>query len=403
MNGPATQHPLWFFRFLPEAGFETMALTSAVYAGESIDHTSKFEHPSALRLPEGKLTIGLCRLLSELELRVQLRMGMWEHGFVWSWFAARRAIRILKTEKVAAIVSTSPSLASHWAAYKVKKKFPEVRWIADFQDPLLGNPFRKTKPAFQGLERYLERVLFATADVVSANTNTVQEMWQEGHPESREKIIVTWGGFDPEEEIVARPVPTGRKVRLLSHVGAVYGGRLSNPFLESLFRLWKQGKVSPADLTVEFFGSNDFRGARNRESLAELEAAGIVQVRNTYVPRAEALRVSEEADFSFVLDVTEPHNTKLQVPSKVFDYVRIGRPILAITPKGSPTEYILERSGIAHVIIDTKAPSEAYDEGIQRLLRLPAAPAQPSAWFLETFDARRLAASLAKAISPPKA
>ena len=398
MNGPATQHPLWFFRFLPEHGFETVALTSSIYSGENTDPASTLVSSNVYRLPEGQWSGKLASLLSAAELHIQIRMGLWEHGFIWSWFARRKAVKILKREAVAAIVSTSPSLAGHWTAYRLKKKFPHIRWIADFQDPLVGNPFRRTKPAFRGMESWMEREFFAAADILSANTNTVAAMWQDRYPQYRDKIVTTWGGFDAEEAMSARPIPAGRPARILSHVGAVYGGRLSNPFLDSLYRLWQQNQLRPGDLTVEFFGSNDFSTLTSPENFEKLCAAGIVQVRNTYVPRQEALRVCEEADFLFVLDVTYPHNTKFQVPSKLFDYIRIGRPILAITPKGSPTEYILAGSGIPHVTIDTEAPSEAYDKGILRLLEMSQTPQQPSQWFLDTFDARQLAGGIAKAI-----
>src|SRR5436190_23428363 len=94
---------------------------------------------------------------------------------------------------------------------------------------------------------------------------------------------------------------------------------------------------------------------------------------------------------SLLLDITGVHNTTLQVPAKLFDQIRIGRPILAFTPPQSPSERILADSGILHVSLAPDAPPEEVDAGVLRLLQLPSTPQPASAWFRETFDARRLA------------
>ncbi len=247
-----------------------------------------------------------------------------------------------------------------------------------------------------GLERRLEQVLFREADFLSANTDTVLAMWQERYPAYRDKMIVTWNGYDPEERISARPILADRNGRVLCHVGSVYGSRVPHAVLAGLHRVWQRGLLRTGELTMEFFGFNDFSGVKNRQEFDALQAAGIVQVHNEYAPRSEALRVAEEADYLLLLDVTYPHNTKLQVPSKLFDYVRIGRPILAITPEGSPTESILAKSGIPHVVLHTEAAAEEIDAGLLRLLTLPVSPRPATAWFSQTFDARRLTEATAR-------
>ena len=63
------------------------------------------------------------------------------------------------------------------------------------------------------------------------------------------------------------------------------------------------------------------------------------------VPRAEAIRETAQADYLLLLDLTGLKQN-IQVPAKIFDYLRIGRPILAFTTKASPSEWILELSGV---------------------------------------------------------
>jgi len=102
-------------------------------------------------------------------------------------------------------------------------------------------------------------------------------------------------------------------------------------------------------------------------------------------------------NYSLLLDIT-PGNAVLQVPAKLFDQVRIGRPILAFTAENSPSSRILEQSGISHVLLKPDESESKVDEGILKLLKMDSEARPSSAWFRENFDARSLAASMARRI-----
>ena len=93
-------------------------------------------------------------------------------------------------------------------------------------------------------------------------------------------------------------------------------------------------------------------------------------------------------DYLLLLDINE-RNLDLQVPAKVFDYLRIGRPILAYTPNGSPLASLLGKTGMPHQIVYPDDPEPVRDEKLKALLCLSSQPLEPSPWFLEQFDARR--------------
>lgn len=391
LNTPATQHPAWFFEFMKDWGIDTTAVTSSVYfPGEAP------EAPPAddiIRVPV-KYARRFWRQVYRAELLVQGHSGCWNPSFIWAEIAARAAVRLLRNDRFSSMVSTSPTVASHWAGYRIKKRFPHLKWVADFQDPFLGNPFAHSKPFVRPIERRLENAIFSAADFVSANTNTVREMWQARYPAWRDKFVVTWGGYDPRETIAPLPLPA-RPAPVLAHVGSIYHERAPNALFEALGSLHRQGKLGPGQLVVELVGSNDLRAVENPAQLAGLQELGLVRLHEGHIPRSEALRISEEADYLLVLDITGKFNTKLQVPSKLFDYVLIGRPIIAFTPRNSPTEYILSRSGVPHVVIHNEGSPEDVEAGILRLLTLPPEPRPASPWFRETFDARQLAKSMA--------
>jgi hypothetical protein len=287
-NGPGAQHPDFFHRYLREQGFDISTITSAVYfTPNAAPAAAPPEIPDVLHLPRQSWLRAVCQRLYKAEMQVQVRMGRWQPGFVWGkLFASTAAERLLIDHPPDAMISVSPPVSSHWVALRLKKQFPKLFWIADFQDPFIGNPFDSR---ITDRDRRFEQDVFLHADILSANTDTTLAMWLERHPEYAKKITVTWGGYDPAEEVRALPLASPKPV--LSHVG--FGARIPTALLKSLARLTESGRLKPHDLTADFVGDLDFGPLA--ELARSLEAKGVIRVRSTYVPRPEALRISGQA------------------------------------------------------------------------------------------------------------
>ena len=79
--------------------------------------------------------------------------------------------------------------------------------------------------------------------------------------------------------------------------------------------------------------------------------------------------------------------SKTQVPGKLFEYIRIGRPILAFIQKKSPIDDILSQCGIPNVCIYPEDSADYIDESLLRFLAISSGPWKPSLWFASTFNA----------------
>jgi hypothetical protein len=398
-NGPVTQHALRLLRYLPQFGYEPHVLSSSVFHGEN---SSAPPVPGNVHsVPHDERGRRLALALGRAEMYAQVKARMWDMGYAWATaFGYRAACRVIDVGGFEGIVSISPSVSSHWLAYRLKRRYPHLRWVMDFADPLVGNPFRHAIPAVQRWEERLERRLFHAADAIGANTEPARELWLQRHPELRERFHLLPNGFDLGEAIGPLPIPS-RDAPLLAHVGAVYGGRLPNALFEAMYALATAGRLAPGDLAVEFLGAVDFSRVARPEGLAWLREQGYVRVLDRQVPRAEALRYAGKANLQLLLDITEPYNTRLQLPSKIFDYLLIGRPVLAFTAEDSPAERILARSGLVHRVIHNRQPLEEVMDGLLSFLRMPRETRSPAAAILQQFDARRIAATAAALIRDP--
>ena len=116
--------------------------------------------------------------------------------------------------------------------------------------------------------------------------------------------------------------------------------------------------------------------------------------RSKTVPKSDAWRVMAESDFLLLL---QPQSA-VQVPGKLFEYVCVGRPILAVAPPRSAVEEILENAGIPHACIYPTDDPASVDRKLLAFLRLPSGPVPFSAWFESRFDAEGQAAQLASII-----
>jgi hypothetical protein len=87
--------------------------------------------------------------------------------------------------------------------------------------------------------------------------------------------------------------------------------------------------------------------------------------------------------------------TAVQVPGKLFEYLRLGRPILAYVVRDSPAMRILQQAGVPFECI---FPENTTDEIEQRLMSfiamLDGRPASYNQWFADTFDASRQVGTL---------
>jgi hypothetical protein len=381
-NTPAAARPSQLFRYLPDFGVTPFVFASSADGGINLENT-------VWRVPAEREPAGLIAASAAARLFMRFA-GPYNDRLPWVPYAAAAAARLIRTRKIDAIYSTSPFLASHFAALWLKRKFG-LPWIADFQDPICDNPFRN-RSWFYPYDPLIERRIFESADRVIANTDAIADVWRRRYPARSDAISVMWNSYDPDEPVARAAVPAHGRRRVLAHIGTLYGGRHPGQLLGSLKRL----ATEPDALQVKLIGPIDEAVLATHG--AALAAMGdVVEVTNMLVPREEALRQTAEADCLLLLDVNE-RNTAFQVPSKLLDYIRIGKPILAYTPADSPVDRILQRSGIAYVTIAPDMPDAEADRRVQEFLSLPLTVHEPTEWFVQSFSAKTQTAALAEMV-----
>lgn len=372
-NASGAARPFRFYRYLPEFGVSPRVVTASLQDKEQPDVFFVRDQPRDF--PRQSWSWHVERIVRRLILPG-------EEGLTWSYKAATLGCKLIPLQQhPAALLSTSPPMSAHLAAFQIKRKL-RIPWIADFRDPM--NPSGEIAVLRMNIYAMLESLLFRQADVIIANTDAVFEQWIARYPGHREKFRLIWNGFDPAEIISPAPIPQ-RNFKHLVHVGWLYAGRHPNLILDSIERLINSGRLAPGSLRLSLLGPTTDNAIPNMDVLFRLAEAGVVEYMPTLIPQHMARIVACEADGLLLL---QPQS-ELQVPAKLFEYIRIGRPVLAFVRRSSPSDDILGRSGIPYRSIYPEDPPQEIDAKMLEFLALPSDPISPSPWFAEQFNARR--------------
>jgi len=290
----------------------------------------------------------------------------------------------LEKHPVDAIVSTGPPHSMHLIALGLKERFPELRWIADWRDPWTNIDFyhqlKLTAWADRNHHR-LERAVIDNADVnVAVGWTMAEELKALG---SRTTEVIT-NGFDPDD-VPSPPVPVDEEYSLV-HVGNMTASRDIPQLWPVLAELCRADAAFGKKFKLRFVGPVD------HGVLASIERAGLMGKveRIGSVDHAQAMREMQRARV-LLLSVNDTANAKGVLTSKVFEYLAVGRPILAFGPKDGDVARVLS----GHLLIDRK---ESLSEGgaITALFERPGGVSLNAA-FSRMAGAERMAGLLAAA------
>jgi glycosyltransferase involved in cell wall biosynthesis len=382
-NTSGVQRAVRIAKYLPAYGFDAFVIASSHAGIKPLSPSVKHVPAPDSHAPRHQETFA----------RIAQRIVPYNERLEWVPHAMHAARRILSSETVHAVISTSPPIGPHIAALAMKVRYG-TKWIADFRDPLYGNPGRPRRWG-KPYDSALERAIFGAADAIVAVTDTVAEGWMARYPRLQHKFHTIWNGFDPEDALFPQPIPI-RDQRMLVHVGVLYLLRHPYRLVESLDRLIRRGVLNPETIRLCFIGPIQDRGRfESHHACQALIQQGVMEIQGELIPRAEANQVIATADFLLLIDIVNLSHVGYTVPAKLYDYVLIGRPILALTDRNSPVDRILAKCGVPAVSLHHTDTDDEFDQKLLKFFQFSSEPTVPSRWFLETFDGRRQAEMLA--------
>lgn len=265
----------------------------------------------------------------------------------WSWFplAARRGYALCREVGPELIYSTGGAASAHIAAGRIARR-TGIPWVAEFQDPLVHGDWSRGKVArkvFSLAERYVcaraSRVVFLTEEArrrAAARTPLGD----------RGRCI--YPGAEPPPELPPR-CRNGALLRF-AHLGSFGGSRNPAVLLEAARRLLDERPELAGTVRFDFYGNCD---PNSKRLLREFPREGVVTFHGR-VSRSASLAAMREADVLVLIQNVADFSVET-IPSKVYEYLVAGRPILGLVHRNAELAGML--TGLGHTV------AEAADAG----------------------------------------
>ncbi len=266
-------------------------------------------------------------------------------GILWAWAAARHPSVIEQAEGASFILSSSPPESAHIGAATLARKL-KAELIIDMRDGWLDEPL---KPLLRDsrLQRFregrLEKAVLQQADKIFVTSAVWKFLLEDRLSFTQNKTVVLTNGYPPAALFNLKKIKTRSRdepLRLV-HAGRFTGSSLSRkvsyllePLLLGLENLDTQGVVTLlGQLEVE-----DLEEIRLWQP--QFKSRGwTIEVRDA-VPRDEMMFMLGQADGLLLLSASQA-----AIPSKLFEYLLLEKPVFTATPQSSAVWKIGESLG----------------------------------------------------------
>lgn len=361
------QRTVKFARYLPTLGWQPFVLSAHPRA-----------YPDAGGPPyTGPATVERAFALdSARHLALRGRYSRWtalpDRWISWLPGAVLAALRIVRREHPLVIWSTYPIATAHLISL-VLHKLTGLAWIADLRDPMIDDAY-PVDPWMRRVASWVERQTVCHCTRVVCTTPGAVRSYRLRFPQlPADHFCLIENGYDEEdfEDIVPAASAAGSPFVLL-HSGIIYPSeRDPSPLFAALGRLRRAGAAGIDQFLLRLRAPvhEDVVAALAREHGIE----DIVEIAPA-LPYRAALAEMVKADGLLVLQAA---NCNDQIPAKLYEYLRAGRPILALTDSSGDTAAMIRAAGI-----DTIAPlddSTAIAEALLRFVSLARNGLAPSA------------------------
>jgi glycosyltransferase involved in cell wall biosynthesis len=344
-GGGGVQRPLKFASHLPALGIETHVLApdDSKWVHEDTDlalPTQAWIHRARYVGPRGRRIADELHGRSGLDLALRRastvgrRLLLPDENVTWNATAIPKAISIVRSEGIDAVLTTSPPGSVHLIGAAVQKA-TGVKWVADLRDSIALHAHRSAEGAGarakQKARAGVAHLVAKRADAIVAAAESIAVETRGLEP--RGPVLTISNGCD-FDDFAGFDYTRGDRFRL-THAGSFFGKRDPKPFLQAL------ADSGLEDVTVRFVG--DFRPG-DREFMESLGVADRVELID-YVPRRESLRLQRDSDALLLLIPEAGGRGRGVLSGKVFEYLAAERPVLAVVPEDGAAAQLVRDTG----------------------------------------------------------
>ncbi len=270
----------------------------------------------------------------------------------WSWYlrASQKGINLCKKYQPEIIYSTGGPSCAHLAAFKIARKH-NIPWIAELQDPIIHDAeYHRSKQAFRyysRLEKLIRKHSCATVfmcDAARKNSNRRTGI-------SHNSYTIYPGATKQSLE----PVLINDKNISFNHFGSLGGSRDGTVLIAAIKQCIEQNPTLKNSIKFNFYGTCD---TATTKCITSFPYPDIVEFHGK-ISRSEAIQTMSASSCLILIQNREFFSSET-IPSKLYEYMHTGRPILGLTYHNHEIDKILHDGG--HFSVPADGQQEISDE-----------------------------------------
>lgn len=242
------------------------------------------------------------------------------------------------------IISSGPPHSMHLIARGIKKKYPKLKWLADFRDPWTNIDFYEDL-MLTGLadakHRRQEKSVLEQADhiisVGDTSTKELEDILKLYGPYPSGKFSTITNGYD-EEDVYNGPLEKDSKFSM-AHIGSLVKSRNPVTLWKALSELTHENPDFKRDLEIKLVGKVDYAVKESIDAFGLSEFVRKIE----YLPHSEVIKEQQRSKVLLLL-VNKTKNAKSILTGKFFEYMAAKVPIIAIGPKDGDLAKIIHET-----------------------------------------------------------
>lgn len=361
LGGSGVQRTLKFVKYIRNFGWEPVVVTAGKSHYPFKDESLLEEIPDGVRIIriDEDFTINT-QVLSEIhsiieKFKVDKRLfetykqytfknaeaiNIPDLYITWANKVLKEIGKYIDMSEIDLIYSTSGPYSDHVIGFHLKYKYNKP-WIADFRDEWTNNPYAnpdKNNWVYK-MHFALEKRIVHFADKVIQVTPLSTDNCKNIFNLKDEKVVTITNGYDEDDFKDLSVSDKKNKKFTIIHNGLLYGIRNIMPVLKAIRNLINKGKIEESQVKLKLSWTENAR--EFAEHIKSLKLENIVEYTG-YVSHKESLQIASESDV-LLLIVGPGEKTKSMYPGKLFEYLRLQKPILSLSPEESVVDHLIKK------------------------------------------------------------
>jgi glycosyltransferase involved in cell wall biosynthesis len=244
----------------------------------------------------------------------------------WLFPAVIQGIKTVKINNIDIIFATGMPWTSLLVGYFIKL-FTGKKLVIDFRDPWVNNPYVKKNRMGMLLDEKCESMLVHKADLILANTEPLKKEMHSRYPDRIKNIVTLPNGYDVDDFQNISKINQNKNKLVISHAGLLYLKRDPVTLIKAIEKINKSCQEYANEIQINQIGNIDLG-----YDLPEYCRNKKIHNYFNFIKQLDHKLCLGYLTGSDILLVIQP-GTKTQIPSKLYEYIYLGKPIVAITEK----------------------------------------------------------------------